>query len=177
MKKFITFRCGDGQQLLHINIQSIVAIKEPKSNIDSTVFYISLSTKEDLYLHLEPSHVGVFRMLIDCISIDEACPLRNPIDCLSITSYPPSEEGFVFESEKQAAPKEEPEQEIQYSSEKQLWTISEAAAWIGVTDKKLYSWHYNGRFVPPVKVGKRLMWAPEQVKEWLKGKKKIVAPE
>ena len=60
--------------------------------------------------------------------------------------------------------------------ENRLWTIEEVAYYLGVPVQTLYSWRGEGRGPGARRVGKRLRWRPEDVKEWVSALSTEVAP-
>jgi predicted DNA-binding transcriptional regulator AlpA len=47
-----------------------------------------------------------------------------------------------------------------------LWTPKQTAAYLGVSVKTLYRWHYLKENLQPKVMGGRLRYSPESVKQW-----------
>lgn len=54
-------------------------------------------------------------------------------------------------------------------AEDRLWTVQDAAYYLGIPVQTLYSWRGQGLGPPGRRVGRRLRYRPEDVKTWVAG--------
>ncbi|GAA1755492.1 helix-turn-helix domain-containing protein [Streptomonospora arabica] len=48
-----------------------------------------------------------------------------------------------------------------------LWSVSDAAAFLGVPAKTLYEWRYKGDGPPSHRVGRYVRYVPDEVRSWV----------
>lgn len=54
-------------------------------------------------------------------------------------------------------------------------SLPELAVTLGVTTRAIQKWVANGRFPPPVSVGRARLWRADEVREWLEARFASVA--
>jgi len=50
-----------------------------------------------------------------------------------------------------------------------LWTVGQAAEYLGVARKTMYQWNSQGKGPKPVRLGKTLRYEPEEVRHYASG--------
>ncbi|GAA4919583.1 helix-turn-helix transcriptional regulator [Streptomonospora salina] len=61
-----------------------------------------------------------------------------------------------------------PETQPQRGATYRLWSVKDAAAFLGVPAKTLYEWRYKGDGPPSHRVGRYVRYVPSEVHNWVR---------